>query len=611
MNVVAKNIEAEIPVAESMNLVIAGHVDHGKSTVIGRLLADTNSLPEGKLERVRETCERNAKPFEYAFLIDALKDEQSQGITIDSARVFFHTDVRDYIIIDAPGHIEFLKNMISGAARASAALLVIDAEEGVQENSRRHGYMLSMLGVQQIAVLVNKMDLIDYDEARYKAVVQEYTEFLKSIDVTPVCFVPCSAFCGDTIATLSDKMPWYTGKTVLGVLDSFSTPAPLVDKPLRLPVQDVYKFTARGDKRRLVAGSIESGIIRTGDDVIFYPSGKKSTVQSIEAFNADPADCIEAGQATALTLREQIYIQRGEIMTKVGEAPPLVANRIRASIFWLGKEPMDPKKRYQFKLGTGRSAVYLDSIERLIDASNLDADDNKTCVERHDVADCVLKLEKDLALDTVDSVPHLGRFVIIDNYDIVGGGIVREIVQDEHSEHMQHIMKRNTHWERAGVLREERAERFAQQPALVLITGPKAHEQRKDVAKMLERRLFLEGRVVYYLRFGNVRHGLDADIAEDDTGAQEELMRRFGEVANLLLDAGMIVVATAAELTERDVDVISSSVSPVDVQVVWVGEEVTTDSRCALHVMESEVEEGVQRIKELLQEQGTIFRGKL
>jgi bifunctional enzyme CysN/CysC len=207
--------------SENMNIVIAGHVDHGKSTVIGRLLADTGSLPEGKLEQVRETCRRNSRPFEYAFLLDALKDEQSQGITIDSARVFFKTQKRHYIIIDAPGHIEFLKNMVTGASHAEAALLVIDAAEGVQENSRRHGYMISMLGIRQIVVLVNKMDLVDYKQEVFDSIVAEYTEFLDGIDVKAKAFIPVSGTAGDTIAALTDKMPWYSGQTVLESLDNF------------------------------------------------------------------------------------------------------------------------------------------------------------------------------------------------------------------------------------------------------------------------------------------------------------------------------------------------------------------------------------------------------
>src|SRR5215211_5787240 len=293
---------------QRMNIVIVGHVDHGKSTVIGRLLADTHSLPEGKLEQIRAQCELNSKPFEYAFLLDALKDEQAQGITIDAARVFFKSAVRPYLILDAPGHIEFLKNMITGAARAEAALLVIDAAEGVQENSRRHGYMVSMLGVRQLAVVVNKMDLVNWDRAVYDRIVKEYGAFLEQVGIRPSGFVPVSGRGGDNIAERSANLSWYDGPTVLGALDAFhSEPAP-VSQPFRMPVQDVYKFTKQGDDRRIVAGTIDSGSVSVGDTMIFYPSGKKSRVKSIEAFNRSSLTKVEAGWAVGLTLQEQIYI---------------------------------------------------------------------------------------------------------------------------------------------------------------------------------------------------------------------------------------------------------------------------------------------------------------
>ena len=254
---------------EQMNIVIAGHVDHGKSTIIGRLLADTGSLPNGKLEQVKADCERNSKPFEYAFLLDALKDEQSQGITIDIARVFFQTQKRHYIIIDAPGHIEFLKNMVTGASRAEAALLVIDADEGVQENSRRHGYMMSMLGITQLTVIVNKMDLADYKQDVFDNIVKEYSAFLKEINAEAVAFIPVSGREGDCIAAHSDKMPWYTGNTVLDMLDGFEKEKPPTEKAFRMPVQDVYKFTRSADSRRIVAGTVETGELNVGDEVIF------------------------------------------------------------------------------------------------------------------------------------------------------------------------------------------------------------------------------------------------------------------------------------------------------------------------------------------------------
>src|SRR5919112_451191 len=307
---------ADVTVPEGqqrMNIVIVGHVDHGKSTVIGRLLADTHSLPEGKLEQVRAQCELNSKPFEYAFLLDALKDEQAQGITIDAARVCFKSRRRHYLILDAPGHIEFLKNMITGAARAEAALLVIDAAEWVQENSRRHGYMVSLLGIRQLAVVVNKMDLVGWDRGVFDRIVKEYGAFLSQVGIQPSCFIPVSARGGDNIAEPSQHLSWHQGPTVLQALDAFrSEPAP-VERPFRMPVQDVYKFTKQGDDRRIVAGTIDSGALNVGDTVIFYPSGKKSRVKSIEAFNRPEQKRAEAGTAVGFTLPKKNYNTRGGV----------------------------------------------------------------------------------------------------------------------------------------------------------------------------------------------------------------------------------------------------------------------------------------------------------
>jgi bifunctional enzyme CysN/CysC len=287
-------------VNEKMNIVVAGHVDHGKSTVIGRLLADTGSLPEGKLEQVRASCERNSRPFEYAFLIDALKDEQSQNITIDAARVFFKSNRRHYIIIDAPGHIEFIKNMVTGASRAEAALLVIDAAEGVQENSRRHGYLLWMLGIKQVVVLINKMDVVGYQESVFQAVQNEYAEFLKEIGLQPAHYIPVSGREGDMICGPSARLGWYTGPDVLTALDSFAKAPPSVDKPFRMPVQDIYKFTLFGDNRRIIAGTTAAGTLNTGDEVVFYPSGKRSIIKSFEGFAIDEKVSTRAGRGSWL-----------------------------------------------------------------------------------------------------------------------------------------------------------------------------------------------------------------------------------------------------------------------------------------------------------------------
>jgi bifunctional enzyme CysN/CysC len=409
-----------------MGIVIVGHVDHGKSTIIGRLLADTGSLPEGKLEQIKDLCARTSKPFEYAFLLDALKDERAQGITIDAARVFFRTPKRRYLILDAPGHVEFLKNMVTGAARAEAALLVLDAGEGIQENTRRHAYLLSMLGVRQIAVLVNKMDLVGTSQAAFDAFSRDLTAFLDSIGLEPAAIIPVIGRDGDNLATRSASMSWYTGPTVLETLDAFRSQGEAVDGPFRMPVQAVFKFTNDGDDRRIVAGTIESGKLRVGDEVVFHPSGKRTRVKSLEAFNRVAPSVVEAGESAGFTIAQQIYVPRGEVATLAHEPQPVTATRLRASVFWLGVRPLELGRRYTVKLGTSRVAVHLEHIERVLDASTLAAVTGRTAVLRNEVADCVLKLRQPIAFDRAADLAATSRFVLVDDFSISGGGVVRD-----------------------------------------------------------------------------------------------------------------------------------------------------------------------------------------
>ena len=592
---------------QQMNIVIAGHVDHGKSTIVGRLLADTGSLPQGKLEQVRESCKRNSKPFEYAFLIDALKDEQSQGITIDSARVFFKTDKCDYIIIDAPGHIEFLKNMVTGASRAEAALLVIDADEGVQENSRRHGYMLSMLGIKQIAVLINKMDLVSYKQDIFDNISNNYRDFLAKIDIEPKCFIPVSGMAGDNIAGLSSNMPWYSGENVLEILDRFTKEDIPLNKPLRMPVQDVYKFTRFGDKRRLIAGTIATGSIKKGDQLVFYPSGKKGKIASIESFNRKPATTVQAGYATAFTLEEQIYITRGEIACKKNEKAPEVTTRLRVNLFWMNKEPLIKKKDYLLKIGTTKITTRVEEIIRIIDASDLSAAPQKERIERHDVAECIFKLNRAAAFDLTEEIVETGRFVIVDNFEIGGGGIIREALKDKQTWVRDKIFLRNYKWEKSIIAQEERAERYNQKSTLILITGQK-DTGKKTIAKKLEERLFNNGRIVYFLGIGNVLYGVDADIKGKDNDRREHI-RRLSEIAHILLDAGIILIVTAIELTQEDLELIKTALNPEKIETIWIGENITTDIVYDLHIENIDnPDESVGIIKERLQNQGIIFK---
>ena len=525
--------------SENLNIVIVGHVDHGKSTLLGRLYADTGSLPDGKLEKVQAICRQQGKEFEYAFLFDAFLEEQEQGITIDTARTFFMWKGRQYIIIDAPGHKEFLKNMISGAARAEAALLLIDALEGVKEQSKKHGYLLSLLGVRQFAVVVNKMDLVGYRQDVFEGIEKEYREFLAQFGAVPERIIPVSAKMGDNIANRSGTMPWYQGPTVLDTLSLFKKETARSEQPLRFPVQDVYKF----DARRIIAGRITAGRLKIGDHLVFSPSNKRANIRSIEAFNVEPVlTGAEAGQSVGITLDEQIFVERGEVATHQ-EQLPLVSTAFKANLFWLGKQPLEQGRRYLLRVATREVECEVAAIHRIIDTMDLSQQSGSNKVARNQVGELTLRTKAPVAFDLSASFEATGRFVLVDDYDIAGGGIVTEMIRDDQEFLREEARRRDFAWVKGEVGIEERAQQYGHRAAIVLITGGR-HTGKSFLAKKLEARLVADGRHAYLLDGENLRRGLDADLAEGERGQTMEMARRYGEVARLLADTGLIVVST-------------------------------------------------------------------
>lgn len=461
---------------QPLRIVIVGHVDHGKSTLIGRLFHDTGSLPEGKLEQLQAQCQRRGVPFEWAFLMDALQAERDQNITIDTAQIWFNTTRRPYVIIDAPGHREFLKNMITGAASADAALLLIAADEGVQAQSKRHGYMLSMLGIERVAVLVNKMDLVDYRQDAFDQIVADYTEFLGEIGLTPERFVPISAREGDAIAeTPRETMPWYDGPSVLETLDAFERPAQDADGPLRLPIQDIYRF----DARRILAGRVESGTLREGDELVFWPGERRARVKTIESWSAPVVGEASAGASIGVTLDEQIFVERGQLATRAEDAPALT-DRFAANIFWMGKAPLLAEGTpLKLKLTTQEVACTVERVESTLDIATLTLTPDAPQVERDDVARVWLRTERPVAIDTHARSPRTGRFVLVTGYDVAGGGIITRALETT----------AQAHTARAHVTAHERARRQRHTPALIwLRSGDPAH--REALARELERALF-------------------------------------------------------------------------------------------------------------------------
>jgi len=554
---------------EQIDLVVVGHVDHGKSTVIGRLMADTGSLPEGKLEQVRERCARSSRPFEYAFLLDALKNEQAQGITIDTARCFFKTAKRRYIINDAPGHIEFLKNMVTGASRAEAALLVIDAHEGIRENSRRHGYILSLLGLSQISVLVNKMDLVGFDQAVFERVRDEYQAFLAELGVTAVGFIPIAAREGYNIASRYPGMPWYDGPTVLEQVDAFAHERSDLEQPFRMPLQDVYKFTESGDNRRIFAGSVASGRVEVGAKVRFLPSRKASTISSIEVFSAPTRTSAVAGEAVGFTLAEQIYVKPGELMVADTDASALVSTRLRATVFWMGRAPFVANRKYMLKLGAARVPVELREVRKVVDATELSTESSKAQLDRHDVGEVILETTRPVACDVARTLASTGRFVIVDHYEIAGCGVVLSEAETSESLLDQRIRAREYAWVTGSVARADRAQRYGHRGKFILLVSNDEEASEitayaEKLAVMLEASLFASNKRTYYLSMGNL------DVASRGA-SRDEHIQRLGEQARILTDAGLLFLSVLGQADAAEVESLRSLNRPAELFLVQVG----------------------------------------
>jgi bifunctional enzyme CysN/CysC len=520
--------------AQKLKIVIVGHVDHGKSTLIGRLLFDTHSLPDGKIEQIQKACAAEGMDFEYAFLLDALLEEQEQNITIDTTQIQFRTPRRNYVIVDAPGHKEFLKNMITGAASADAAVVLLDAREGLQEQTRRHGYLLSLLGVKQVLVAVNKMDLVDFSEATFRQLEADYRAFLKPFGIEPLQFVPMSAKHGHNIVQPSEKMPWNTGDTLLGALDHLRQPPAPVDRPLRFVVQDIYRF----DERRLIAGRIESGKLAAGDELVFWPDRKRSKIRKIEAWPAELSPThAQAGQSIALTLEEQIFVERGHIGSHEGSGP-VEGREFSARVFWLHDEPIRVGQNYTLKLATQQVEARLVRIDRLMDSATLTPlNERRSEIGRNEVAELVWRARHPLAFDNADVVQETGRFIVVQDGRIGGGGV---IFGAEYDATAGAVRSGNISWVDEEVSRESRIDHFGHRGAVIWLTGLSG-SGKSTLATALEARLFQKGYASTLLDGDNLRHGLCADLgfsAEDRT----ENIRRAAETAKLMAEAGLVVI---------------------------------------------------------------------
>ena len=419
-------IPPKLPSRPLVRIVIVGHVDHGKSTLIGRLLSETGSLPDGKLDELKAVSTRRGMPFEWSFLLDALQTERDQGITIDTSQARFRTPGREFVLIDAPGHAEFLRNMVTGASQADAALLLVDAAEGVREQTLRHAYLLHLLGIRQMVVVINKMDRVGYDDGRFREIEAEITAHLADLGLKPAAVIPISARHGDGVVERTAAIGWYRGPTVIEALDRFAPARPATALPLRLPVQAVYRF----DDRRIVAGRIQSGFIAVGDEIAVAPSGGRAVVRSIEAWpghdDTGPRHA-GAGQSVGITLDRELFIARGDMIAHAQRQAPS-GRRLKARIFWLHHSPLATHASVSVRIGSAETRGAITKIGNMLDPGDQSAANRATVGQNHlrqnHIGDVEIALANPIAADQYEANPRTGRIVLDVGGYIAGGGLV-------------------------------------------------------------------------------------------------------------------------------------------------------------------------------------------
>jgi bifunctional enzyme CysN/CysC len=522
-----------------VRIVIVGHVDHGKSTLVGRLLHETGSLPEGKLEMLKAVSARRGMPFEWSFLLDALQTERDQGITIDTTQIRFRTRSRDVVLIDAPGHAEFLRNMITGASQADGAVLIIDALEGVRDQTRRHGYLLHLLGIKQVAVVVNKMDRVDFSAPRFEEISNEISAHLTGLGVTPTAVIPISARDGDGVAAHTQNIAWYKGPTVVEALDELEPARALEALPLRLPVQAIYKF----DDRRIVAGRIESGSLVAGEEIVIMPAGKIAKIRSVESWPITPAEGRQgAGRSVGITLDRELFVERGDIIAHTGTSPR-DTRRIRARIFWLHDKPLAKGDSILVRLGTRESRANVVAIEKAIDPGALSNEENKQIARNH-VGEVDISLAQPVAADPHSDNPRTGRLVIEVNGRIAGGGLVLSVDAGQRAAPIDIVPVES------ALRPDERSARYRHHGAVVWLTGlPGAGKS--TLARALERRLFTNGGSPILLDGDTLRAGLNGDLGFSPQDRSENI-RRLAEVATHLARNGHIAIVAAVSPARDD-----------------------------------------------------------
>jgi bifunctional enzyme CysN/CysC len=532
-DLIATDIEQYLKAHEHKSLlrfITCGSVDDGKSTLIGRLLYESKMLFEDQLAAVEADSKKfgtQGDAIDFALLVDGLAAEREQGITIDVAYRFFSTDKRKFIVADTPGHEQYTRNMVTGASTADAAILMVDARKGILTQTRRHSYLVNLLGIRHVVVAVNKMDLVDYSEKVFRRIVEDYRAFAAQVGIEDATFIPMSAFKGDNITAPSDAMPWYHGTTLMGYLETVEVDdARMQRAPFRLPVQWVNRpnLDFRG-----FAGTVAGGVIAVGDRIRAQPSGKESRVARIVTQDGDLPQAI-AGQSITLTLEDEIDISRGDVIS-TADAPAEVADQFEVTVIWMHDEPLLPGRPYLMKIGTRTVTATIMSIKHQVNVNTLERVAAKT-LELNGIAECNLAVDRSIAFDAYANNRDTGGFILIDRLtnNTVGAGLLNFALRRAHNIHMQHV----------DVDKAARSALKHQKSCVLWFTGLSG-AGKSSIANLVEKKLHALGHHTYLLDGDNVRHGLNKDLGFTDADRVENI-RRVAEVGKLMVDAGLIVL---------------------------------------------------------------------
>jgi bifunctional enzyme CysN/CysC len=533
-DLIASNIDEYLRLQENKELlrfITCGSVDDGKSTLIGRLLYDSKLIFEDQLAAVgadSKTFGTQGDQIDLALLVDGLQAEREQGITIDVAYRYFSTDRRKFIVADTPGHEQYTRNMATGASTAELAVILVDARKGILTQTRRHSYIVALLGIRHVVLAVNKIDLLNYDQAAYEAITTQYRAFAEQIGLGEVHCMPLSALRGDNVFMASDNTPWYQGPTLMEVLETVDVNQDLASSPFRMPVQWVNRPNA---DFRGYSGTIASGTIAPGDAVVVCPAATKSHIAQVVSADGELARA-EAGQAVTLVLEDEIDASRGDVIAKAGD-PPTTADQFAAHLVWMSSEPMLPERQYLMKIGTRSLTAQVTSLRYKVNVNTLEHTAAET-LDLNGVAGCNFALDREIAFDPYADNREMGSFILVDRFTnaTVGAGMI------------DFALRRATNltWHEMDIDKASRAKLKGQRPCVLWFTGLSG-AGKSTAANRIEQKLQAEGRHTYLLDGDNVRHGLNKDLGFTDQDRVENI-RRVAEVARLMADAGLIVLVS-------------------------------------------------------------------